>query len=40
MIEQVRNVETEAQAATRGDIAELRAEIARLNTALAQRKAI
>jgi voltage-gated potassium channel len=39
MIEQVRHVETEAQAATRGDIKELRAEIARLSTALAQREA-
>jgi voltage-gated potassium channel len=39
LIEQVRNAETEAQTATRGDIAELRAEIASLSTALAQRDA-
>jgi voltage-gated potassium channel len=37
LIEQVRNVEAEAQTATRGDIAELRAEIARLTVAMAQR---
>jgi voltage-gated potassium channel len=37
MVEQVRNVEADARVATSGDIAELRAEIARLNTALAQR---
>ena len=39
LIEQVRDVETEAQTATRGDIAELRAEIARLTAAMAQREA-
>jgi voltage-gated potassium channel len=39
LIEQVRHVETDAQAATRDDIKELRAEIARLSTALAQRDA-
>ena len=39
MIQQVRNVEAEAQTATRGDIAQLRAEIARLSTALAHRDA-
>jgi voltage-gated potassium channel len=37
MVEQVRNVEADARAATSGDIAELRAEIARLNAALARR---
>jgi hypothetical protein len=37
MIEQVRNVEADTRAATGSDIAELRAEIARLNTFLAQR---
>jgi len=37
LIEQVRNVETETQTATRGDIAQLRAEIARLNQALIQQ---
>ena len=37
LIAQVRDVETEAQTATRGDIAELRAELARISTALAQR---
>jgi len=37
LIAQVRDVETEAQTATRGDIAELRAELTRLTTALAQR---
>jgi voltage-gated potassium channel len=39
LIQQVRNVETEAQTATRGDIAELRAEIARLTAAMAQHEA-
>jgi voltage-gated potassium channel len=39
LIEQVRNVEADAQTATRGDMAELRAEIARLSKALAQRDA-
>ena len=37
LIEQVREVEAEGQTATRGDIAELRAEIARLSEALKQR---
>jgi voltage-gated potassium channel len=39
LIAQVRESETEAQTATRGDIAELRAEIARLTAAMAQREA-
>ena len=39
LIEQVRNVETEAQTLTRSDIAQLRAEIARLSGALEQREA-
>ena len=39
LIEQVRDVETEAQTATRGDIAELRAEVACLTAAMAQREA-
>lgn len=38
LIEQVRVVESESQTATRQDIAELRAEVARLTTALAQRQ--
>jgi voltage-gated potassium channel len=39
LIAQVRETETEAQTATRGDIAELRAEIARLTRTVAQREA-
>jgi voltage-gated potassium channel len=36
LIEQVRDVENEAQTATRSDIEQLRAEIARLTQALAR----
>ena len=36
LIGQVRKIETEAQAATRGDIEQLRADIARLTQALAR----
>jgi voltage-gated potassium channel len=39
LIGQVRKVEAEAQAATRADIAELHAKIARLTAAVAQREA-
>jgi voltage-gated potassium channel len=39
LIEQVRDVETEAQTATRSDIEQLRGEIARLTQALARGRA-
>jgi voltage-gated potassium channel len=39
LIEQVRDVETEAQTATRSDIEQLRSEIARLTQALARGRA-